>query len=599
MSDAAPAPAAPRRAWRTRERLAALSRAVRRFVASHPVSIALVVVILSTAALTGTLWGEDASIWGAGPLATFAAGRWWTLLTALVIPDSTVDALVSAALAVSVLAYAERLLGSRRTAMLLGVLGIAGLLTGIGFHAAAWAVTDLRPVVAAEVPVLDPTTPIAGVVMASTAFASTLWRRRVRLVGFAALALFALYAGDADSWYRLSAAVIGLGVGEVLARGRERRAWHRSSTRETRTLLALVVTVVGSGPLVALISGGGRGPLSLVVDAYTQYDDELLARCARVSSSVCDEQLALLMTRGLGPALLAVTPLVLILVAAWGLRLGRRSALVLAVFTLVASAVIPVISLLDGRLLIDPWVDGSGAEYVLWAVATVVIPLVLAAVLVAARGRFPVRATRRAARTVAAVIGVAFVACATTFFAIEALGRRSFERDPSVGDLVLLTLRRFLPPAYTNPAGAANFPHHGPALFAYQWVGVLFWAVVIAAILWLFVACSAPTPATRVSTASCCGGGVTPWDSSARGRATGTGTPTTGTARWRIGWWATWRSRWRTRSRPRTAGRRRCVRSPTSASNTAGYRRSTACTRTPRPTWRRWGGATSPSEWRP
>lgn len=486
MSDAAPAPAAPRRAWRARERLAALSRAARRFVATHPVSVALVVVILSTAALTGTLWGEDASIWGAGPLATFAAGRWWTLVTALVIPDSTVDAVVSAALAVSVLAYAERLLGSRRTAVLLGVLGLAGLLTGIGFHAAAWAVTDLRPVVAAEVPVLDPTTPIAGVVMAATAFAPTLWRRRVRLVGFAALALFALYAGDADSWYRLSAAVIGLGVGEVLARGRERRAWHRSSTRETRTLLALVVAVVGSGPLVALISGGGRGPLSLVVDAYTQYDDELLARCARVSSSVCDEQLALLMTRGLGPALLAVTPLVLMLVAAWGLRLGRRSALFLAVFTLVASAVIPVISLLDGRLLIDPWVDGSGAEYVLWAVATVVIPLVLAAVLVAARGRFPVRATRRAARTVAVVIGVAFVACATTFFAVEALGRRSFERDPSVGDLVILTLRRFLPPAYTNPAGAANFPHHGPALFAYQWVGVLFWAVVIAAILWLF-----------------------------------------------------------------------------------------------------------------
>ncbi|MFT2658113.1 hypothetical protein, partial [Escherichia coli] len=76
-------------------------------------------------------------------------------------------------------------------------------------------------------PVLDPTTPIAGVVMAASAFASTLWRRRVRLVGFAALALFALYAGDADSWYRLCAALIGLVVGEILARGRERRAWHR------------------------------------------------------------------------------------------------------------------------------------------------------------------------------------------------------------------------------------------------------------------------------------------------------------------------------------------------------------------------------------
>lgn len=494
MSDTPAPPAAARRYGRPRERAGLLVRAAGRFAVTHPVSIALVVVILSTAALTGSLWGEDASVWGAGPLTTFGAGRWWTVATALVIPDSPIDAVVSTVLALTVLAYAEQLLGSRRTAALLGILGLAGLLAGIGFHAAAWAVTDLRPVVAAEVPVLDPTTPIAGVVMAASAFAPTLWRRRLRLIGVATLSLFALYAGDADSWYRLSAAAIGLGVGEVLARGRERRAWHRSSIRETRTLLALLVAVVGSGPLVALISGGGRGPLSLVVDAYTQYDDALLSRCGRVSSSVCDEQLALLMTRGLGPALLAVTPLVLMLVAAWGLRQGRRAALVLAILALVASAVIPVVSLVDGRLRIDPWVDGSGAEYFLWAVATVVIPLALSGVLLAARSRFPVRATRGAARTAGAVIGVAFVACATTFFAIEALGHRSFDRDPSVIDLALLTLRRFLPPAYTNPAGVGMFPHHGPALFAYQWVGVLFWAIVVATLLWLFRRVRRPDP---------------------------------------------------------------------------------------------------------
>ncbi|MBT9606413.1 DUF2156 domain-containing protein [Microbacterium sp.] len=498
MSDAPPDPAAPARGRGTRARGTAFVRAGRRYVVLHPVSSAFVVVVLSAAALTGTLWGQDASIWGAGPLGTFAVGRWWTVLTALVIPDSPVDAVVSVVLALTALAYAERLIGSRRTAVLLGVLGVGGLLTGIGFHAAAWTVTDLRPVVAAEVPVLDPTTPIVGVVMAASAFAPTLWRRRLRLVGFATLALFALYAGDADSWYRVTAAVIGLGVGAMLARGRERRAWHRSSTRETRTLLALLVAVVGSGPLVALVSGGGRGPLSLVVDAYTQYDDELLARCGRVSSAVCDEQLALLMTRGLGPALLAVTPLVLMLVAAWGLRLGRRAALVLAVLALTASAVIPVVSLVDGRLRIDPWVDGSGGEYVLWALATVAIPLTLVVVLLVSRARFPVRATRRAARTVAGVIGIAFLACATAFFIIESLGRRSFDRDPSIPDLVLLTLRRFLPPAYTNPAGSGTFPHHGPALFAYQWVGVLFWAIAIGAILWLYRRVQRPDPGDTI-----------------------------------------------------------------------------------------------------
>ncbi len=478
--------AAPPLEERPPTRLGAVSSALRRYVRANPVAVCAAVLVIAAAAATGSLWNEDALVWGAGPLATFGSGRWWTLLTALVVPDSTIDAVSSVLLALTVLAYAERLLGSRRTAVLLFVIGFSGLLVGIGLHAAAWTLTDLRPVVAAEVPVLDPTTPLAGAVMAGTAFAPTLWRRRVRLIGFALLGMFALYAGDADSWYRLSAAVIGLLVGAVLARGRERRSWHRSSTRETRTLLALLVAVVGSGPIVALVSGGGRGPLSLVVEAYTQYDDEILSQCGSVASSVCDEQIALLMTRGAGPALLAIVPLVLLLVAAWGLRQGRRSAWVLATVVLLASAVLPIVSLLDGRLRIDPWVDGSGAEYVLWALASIVLPLVLAAALYVARARFPVRATRRAARTVAVALVVAFIVCASTLFVVEAVGRRAFDREVSVLDLVGLTLRRFLPPAFAHPGGGGAFPHGGPALFAYQWIGVLFWAIVVAAILWLY-----------------------------------------------------------------------------------------------------------------
>lgn len=483
MSETAPAePGA-----QTPSRLRAVGPYLRGYLARNPVAVVVAVVVLAAAAATGSLWNEAGALsWGAGPLATFASGRWWTLLTALVVPDSAVDAVASALLALTVLAYGERLLGSRRTALLLAATGLAGLLVGIGLHAAAWTVTDLRPVVAAEVPVLDPTTPIAGAVMAASAFATTLWRRRLRLVGFALLALFALYAGDADSWYRLTAAAIGLGLGAVLARGRERRSWHRSSTRESRTLLALLVAVVGSGPIVALVSGGGRGPLSLVVDAYTQYDDEVLAQCGTVAASVCDEQVALLMTRGAGPALLAITPLVLLLVAAWGLRQGRRAAWVVAVFVLVASGVLPLVSLADGRLRIDPWVDGSGAEYVLWAIASVVIPLVLAAALVVARARFSVRATPKAAKTVAVAIALAFLVCATTLFVVEAIGKRAFDRDVSFLELLSVTLRRFLPPAFTHPGGSTAFPHSGPALFAYQWIGVLFWIIVVASILWLF-----------------------------------------------------------------------------------------------------------------
>lgn len=486
MSHTTTTPPAPGRGAVLRTRARSLGAALRRYAAVNPVALAFAVVVLSAAAATGSLWGMDASIWGAGPLSTFASGRWWTIVTALVVPDSSIDAVASILVATTLLAWAERRLGSRRTAVLLGGLGVLGLLLGIGLHAAAWGLTDLRPVIATEVPVLDPTITSAAVIMAASAMASTLWRRRVRLVGFALLALFALYAGDADSWYRLIAAVLGLLVGAFLARGGARGSWHRSSTRETRTLLALLTAVVGLGPLVALISGGGRGPLSLVVDAYTQFDEGLIEQCDQFASAACDEQFALLMTRGVGPALLAVTPLVLLLIAAWGLRQGRRAALVLAVAVLVASAVLPVVSLLDGRLVIDPWVDGSGAEYVLWALASIVIPLALAGALLTARERFRIRATARAARAVGIVVGAALLVCGTAFFVVEEINRREFDRDLGVLDLLGLTVRRFIPPVFLHPPGSSPFPHHGPALFVYQWVGVLFWAIVVAALLWLF-----------------------------------------------------------------------------------------------------------------
>lgn len=451
---------------------------------AHPVSLGYAAVVL-VIAVTVVITGTDDSMWGAGPLSTFAASRWWTPLTAVIVPDSITDAVLSVILAVTVLAYAERLLGSIRTAVLLPLLGVAGVLVGVAAHALAWTLTDLRPVVADEVPVLDPAIAMVGTIMAASAFAPALWRRRLRLVGFALLGMFALYGGDADAWYRVAAAVIGLVVGVVLAR-RPRIHWHRSSARETRTLLALLLSVSALGPLIALVTGGGRGPLSLVVDAFSQYDEALLQRCQTVDLPICDEQVTFFLTRGVGPALLAVTPLALLLVAAWGLRIGRRSAWMLAIGVQTVLVVLAVVSWATGRLVIDPWIDGSGAEYLLWAAASIGVPAALVVALVVLRRRFTIRATSRAVKQTAITVGAAFVVCASVLFTVESIGRQAFDGNVSVLDLLLLTLRRFVPPVFLQPAGHAPFPHRGAALFAYQWVGVAFWVVVILGMLWLF-----------------------------------------------------------------------------------------------------------------
>lgn len=454
---------------------------------AHPVSLSFAALVLVASVATGTLWGTDSSMWGAGPLSTFAAGRWWTLVTALIVPGSPVHAVLALLLSVTVLAYAESLLGHRRTIVLLPVLGVAGVLAGVLLHAAAWAVTDLQPVVATEVPVVDPAIPIVAVVMVASALAPALWRRRLRLAGFALLFMFALYGGDADDWYRVAAGIVGLVVGIVMVRrGGHQGTWHRSSLRETRALLALIVAVTALGPIIALLTGGGRGPLSVVVDTYAQYDDDLLARCATSDLPGCSDQFALLITRGVGPALLAAVPLILLLVAAWGLRQGRRSAWMLAIGVESAMAVLAVVALLFEPVVVSAWDDGSGAEYVLWITASIGIPLALVTALVVLRRRFSIRATRRAARTVTVFLVAAFLLCATTFYIVEALGKPAFDGTLSDVDLFGLTLRRFIPPVFLEPGGHAPFPHRGMALFAYQWVGVLFWAIVVVAVFWLY-----------------------------------------------------------------------------------------------------------------
>ncbi len=458
---------------------------VRTWLRTHPVTLGFATVVAVSSAAAAAV-GIDASVWGAGPLSVVASGRWWTPLTALLVAGNPVDAALAVVLALILLGGAEDVLGHGRTLAATAVAAVGGLVGAVGLHAALWAVTDLRPVEAEEVPVLDPVITVIAGAMAATGVASALWRRRVRLVGFTLLITLALYVGDAQSWYRLSAAVAGLLVGAWLGRSRPARPWHRSSSGETRSLVAALIAVTGLGPLAAVITGSERGPLSIAIDAFAQYDQDLVARCAQAYRPICDQQAALVITRGVGPALLAAMPLVLLLVAALGLRTGRRAALILALAVEGSLAASAVLMLLTGRLVIDAWTDGSGAEYVLWAAADLGVPIAAVVLLVMTRRFFRVRATRRSARRVGAATAAAWVLCAILFVGGEWFLRRSFVTEPSLGELVISGLRRFVPPVFVESMAPSPFPRHGVALWLYQWVGVAFWTVVVVGMFGLY-----------------------------------------------------------------------------------------------------------------
>lgn len=456
----------------------------RRYAVRHPVALGLAAVVLGASIATGSLWGADATAWGSGA-AALADGRWWSVATALVVPDSTVEVLLSVLLALTAFAYAESLLGHLRSAVVFVCGGVLSILLGALAHTVLWGFDDLRPLESND-PVLDPSMGIFAAVLAASALSSALWRRRIRLVALATVVMFALYAGDADSWYRLIATLLGLGAGSLLARRAPRSDWHRSSSREVRALMAVLVAITGLGPLAAVIAGGGRGPFSVVASSFLAFDEHLVDRCEVSYRPVCDHEFALVLTRGVGPVLLALVPLALLIVAALGLRRGRHAGLVLAVCVQSVLAILALYAVLSGELAVEPWADGSGLEYVLWGVASIGVPVASASALIVVRRRFPVRATRQAARTFAATVLIAFFACGAVFVASETLLRQSFDVTPTLTDIVVESWRRFVPPAFLQGIGQPPFPRHGAALWIYQWVGVVFWAIVVLALVRLY-----------------------------------------------------------------------------------------------------------------
>jgi lysylphosphatidylglycerol synthetase-like protein (DUF2156 family) len=483
----------------TRSRVRRGAGALAGYARRSPVSVVFALVVVLGSVASGGAWGQAVpGVLGWSGASLAAPSTWWTVVTALTIPDSTVDAALSVLLALTALAAAERVLGSARTLASMAVTGVVALFLGAGVQNLLSGLPEVSAA-ATQATVLDPAIVIAGALLAASGSAGALWRRRIRVVAFAVLGMFALYAGDVDSWYRLIAALTGMILGMLFARGVPRRPWHRSSTRETRSLVGAIVAVTGLGPIAALIAGGGRGPLSLVTTSFMQFDQEVLDRCAAHYVRACDHQFAMLVTRGVGPALLAVVPLVLLLVAAWGLRSGRRVAWVIAVAVNAVLAALAIVSVAFGEVFFADPVDGAAFEWALWIGSTVGVPLAVLTTLIVTRRRFQVRAPRSAVRALVVTIGAAFVTCALVFLLVESLFPRAFAVQPSAGDLVVEAVRRFVPPVFLQGIGQPPYPRQGAALVVYQWTGVAFWLIAILAILRLYRAASHPGSAAAES----------------------------------------------------------------------------------------------------
>ncbi|HEY4006287.1 MAG TPA: DUF2156 domain-containing protein [Pseudonocardia sp.] len=474
------------RAWRPRlRRLAAVCR-------RHPLSIGLLALLwaiglCSASIARGPAPGLAVAV-GAG-VAQWREGRWWFPLTSALWCSGLGSYLATTVLTVALVPVVERRLGSARSAVLLigiqavGVSCAVTVLGALGKEAARWAGPGSVGVA------VGPAGAVLGLTLAASAALSTLWRRRLRVVLLVVLVMLALYSGLLSDLLRLGTGLVGLGLGACLWRRRPRTEPRATFSKpELRLLLALVVAASALGPLIAAVAHTRVGPLSLLRYVFASPPPDVATvgqLCLDPANAHdCAHLQARLRLHGVGPAVMSAMPVLLLLAAAEGLRLGRRAAWLAAVALNVALTALGVVlavatatSPRQERLMIGP---GHYVHTWLLFVLPLLQPVLVAVLLVIGRGLFRVRAPAGTYRSWARRVGLTLLAVSGLYVAGSLAMPDDYQPMPGFGAVLADLPSRFLPPGYLGAFDPTFLPNRPVTTLLYEWTGVVFWAVVVA-----------------------------------------------------------------------------------------------------------------------
>jgi phosphatidylglycerol lysyltransferase len=477
-----------------------------------PVTVGLVVVTWLLGALT-----EGWSVWSTNEnspstphgfvlkMAVGASqlhnGLWWTPFTAGLWNVALAAYAVITVLALVIGVPAERLLGRRRTALVLVLGQVLSSLLGVGAVALlartgdSW-LTSLNKEVAVGT---SPTLVCLGVVL--TFKLSALWRRRARLVLFSGAVVFALYSGTLLDVLRVSGAVIGLLMGWLLYRSEVRPPVLAPSRAEGRVLVATAVATTAFGPILTLFAlprswvRCGCGPLRILQSLFAspvQDADRVRQLCADPGlNEACRLAASQTVGTGVGSAITSVGPALLLLAAAVGLRRGRRFAwwlaLVLNAALVVGSAWFTVLwtrGAADSRPSVNVADESySFARDKLILVAPIVVPCLMIVLLLVTRRWFTVPAPRATYLRLSLGLAATVVLTAGGYLLIAYWERKEFEPPPDFAALVADLPARYLPPAYELAHSAKFLPTSGLGLLAWEFSGAVFWVMLLAGLL--------------------------------------------------------------------------------------------------------------------
>ncbi len=461
-----------------------------------PFTVGVLVVFWTLAAATGSLLAGP----GSGPLAEFSGqlqhyrdGHWWTLFTAIFFATNPAAYIVSTVLIAGAVGLLELRAGSLQAALVffgghVAAVLVFSVVTQLARYAGDGWLGQMTDATA-----LGPYPAVAACAMVAAARFGPLWRRRLRVGVFAVALMLVLYVGHAETVLILAGALAGVAVGRWAATDTTDVRFHRSTAREVRNMLSIVVAVFAVGPVFAAVAKSPSGPLSIVRDIVLNpvpTVNELQNSCGSAVDATC---LQLAQTSGgLGGTLtlgLAVVPALLLLVCAEGLRRGHRLAvwIVIGMQTLIAALSFIYLSLLARIPRYLPHAPttmlGSGVAHFLPVALT---PLLIAVVLFLYRRRFSVFTSRQVWRRLLLLIVLTGLIL-TGGYSAAWIGGGGLERPGGLRPLLAELARQYLPLPVPGQL-AEVFAHRDPLeSLLFHLCGPLFWTVVLLAVLSAFL----------------------------------------------------------------------------------------------------------------
>lgn len=473
----------------------ALANDIRAWIETHPFSVGFVIAF---ATLNVIVW-IAAAIAGHGlPLPELATSMGEfslpKLLVTLLLARNVLQLIIDVALLLVMLSLAEPLLGRARTVVVGAASTLAGTLLGLLLCAGIAAVLQGTTVVDHIRFTLSPLTLGVGALMAASAFSRPLWRRRMRLIGYASIVAVLLFSGNPGLYCMLAAALVGHVWGMVAAQAARRRSgtrvhvdpmhWQLSTSFEARRMFAAFALVMALGPMLAITSSAHAGPLSSLGLMLSPVDPDTarLAAClAGTARHGCFFQFDLLRASMPGAVVRSLLPTAVMALMAWGLYRGRRLAAWVTAVCDLGAALLAVAYYLIMPLSFAP--DGviSLVRHGAFTACMVntLLPAGFAIALLVSLRHFPIRTDARHIWRGVAAIAVALAVCTAAYLGFGLTHPDDFRPSATLPDLLVELPGRFVPIGFLSHTRLRFVPTTVLSSIVYQGVGFVFWTVVL------------------------------------------------------------------------------------------------------------------------